>query len=98
MINFHILLFSLFLNDLTRKLKNMKNGYRIDREEYSILLYADDIVLFSDNENKLQEVINEVKQWCIKWRLNTNTYKTKVLHFRKHIMYCVFFRSCHGSN
>ena len=48
-----------------------------------MLLYADDIVCLTGNEINLQEMINVIKEWCEKWRLELNTDKTKVVHFRK---------------
>ena len=47
-----------------------------------ILLYADDIALFANNENDLQHLICRVATWCNKNRLAMNVNKTKVLHIR----------------
>ena len=32
-----------------------------------ILLYADDIVLVSENEQNLQRMLSHVHKWCCKW-------------------------------
>ena len=48
----------------------------------SILLYADDIVLITSNENDLQFLLNIVENWCRKWRLEVNLTKTNVMHIR----------------
>ena len=41
----------------------------------SILLYADDIVLVSDKEEHLQQMINELNCWCSKWCMIVNPEK-----------------------
>ena len=57
--------------------------YYDDNLILNILAYADDIVLFSDNPEQLQEMLNIVSEWCKKWRLKINTDKTKIIQFRK---------------
>ena len=47
------------------------------------MLYADDIVLLSRNENDLQTMLNHVNNWCQRWLMNVNLKKTKIVHFRK---------------
>ena len=47
-----------------------------------ILLYADDIVLISENESNLQKMLDHVDSWCKKWQMRVNVDKTKVVHFR----------------
>ena len=49
----------------------------------SNLLYADDIVLLSETEIDLQEMIKTVDIWCKKWRMEINLDKTNILHIRK---------------
>ena len=49
----------------------------------SSLLFADDIVLISENETNLQKMLDIVYKWCQKWRLSINKDKTKIVHFRK---------------
>ena len=45
-------------------------------------MYADDIVLFAENEEDLQSLLNIVEIWCEKWRLEVNLTKTNILHIR----------------
>ena len=47
-----------------------------------ILLYADDIVLFAQNEEDLQSLLFVVEIWCQNWRLEVNLAKTNILHVR----------------
>jgi hypothetical protein len=70
------------VNDLALEIKSGMNGVNIDEKEYCILMYADDIVLISDNEDRLQKSIEIMYEWCNKWKLKLNTSKTKIMHFR----------------
>ncbi len=42
----------IFINDLTTGIKDMNVGVPIGDEKISILLYADDIVLLAENEDR----------------------------------------------
>ena len=76
-------LFSLFLNDLATGIKGLQCGVNLgDDFLCSILLYADDIVLFADSEENLQKQLDYLNNWCKKWRLMVNSSKTEVVHFR----------------
>jgi hypothetical protein len=48
-----------------------------------ILLYADDTVIFSDNENDFRNALNNFKNYCDLLKLNTNVHKTKIMIFSK---------------
>ena len=47
------------------------------------LLYADDIVLFANSAEELQEGLNMLSDYCKRWKLKINVSKTKVMIFRK---------------
>ena len=47
-----------------------------------ILIYEDDIVLVSENEQNLQTMLDSVNTWCYKWQMKVNAGKIKVVHFR----------------
>lgn len=49
----------------------------------SLLMYADDIVLLADSEDKLQCMLDTLHRWCQKWRVLINTTKSKAMHFRR---------------
>ena len=81
--NLSPVLFNIYLNDLAEELNNLKLGVNINDFCVSLLLYADDIVLLSENEENLQKMLCYVREWCQKWQMTVNIEKTKVLHFRK---------------
>lgn len=76
-------LFLLFINDLAVELKDLGIGYKLGDRKIPILLYADDIVLLSQDPDELQKLINHVNSWCKKWLMAVNLDKTKIMHFRK---------------
>ena len=48
-----------------------------------MLLYADDIVIFADSADDLQNSLDILYDYCQKWRLKINIEKSKVMIFRK---------------
>ena len=83
-------LFSIFLNDLEAYLSaNNVSGITCDVNNDEILiflkifvlLYADDTVIFSENETDLQHALDVFEDYCSEWRLNVNTEKTKIVVF-----------------
>ena len=75
--------FSFFVNDL----EDVLNQDNVGIETYDILIkllmYADDMVIFSNNEEGLQEALNNLEFYCKKWGISVNTLKTKVVVFKK---------------
>jgi hypothetical protein len=51
----------------------------------SILLYADDTVLFAKSAEGLQNALNAFHTYCKQWKLNVNVDKTKILFFLRSI-------------
>ena len=76
-------LFNLYINDLVPYVQNLNLGVNIEEDIVKcILLYADVIALFTNNENDLQQLIHRVATWCDKNCLTMIIDKTKVLHIR----------------
>ena len=50
---------------------------------FILLLYADDIVIFANNSEDLQNGLDLLHDYCSKWKLTVNINKTKVMIFRK---------------
>ena len=78
------ILFSMYLNDIEREyiLKGAE-GVDIGMLKLFLLLYADDIILFANDEENLQLSLNILENYCKRWKLKVNTQKTKVMVFRK---------------
>ena len=78
------LLFSLFLNDIEEIfLESGIQGLDINMFKIFMLLYADDIVLFANSPDELQEGLDLLFNYCKRWKLKINVAKTKIMVFRR---------------
>ena len=78
------MLFSLFLNDLEKVFATEGyGGSDVDTVKLFMLLYADDIVIFSKNAEELQVGLDVLVYYCNRWKLKVNLDKTKIMVFRK---------------
>ena len=88
--NLSPVLFALYLNDLESFL--LSGGvetldFELLTDEINIylkvllLLYADDTVIFSNNEQNFQKCLNEFSEYCKLWKLNINYNKTEIVVF-----------------
>ena len=75
--------FSFFVNDLENSISTDNDGIEVYDIFIRLLMYADDMVIFSDSESGLQEALNNLKFYCNKWGISVNTKKTKVVVFKK---------------
>ena len=48
-----------------------------------LLLYADDMTIFSETAEGLQVGLDILEKYCDRWKLTVNTEKTKIMVFRK---------------
>ena len=48
-----------------------------------ILMYADDTVILANSPKQLQLALDNLKQYCDKWKLIVNINKTKIMIFSK---------------
>ena len=48
-----------------------------------LLLYADDIVIFANAPEELQNGLDILYDYCLRWKLTINVNNTKVMIFRK---------------
>ena len=81
-------LFAIFLNDLEDyMIKANCNLIEISERNTDLLLrliiimYADDTILLANSAFNLQKGLDELKNYCDKWKLQINSEKTKVLVF-----------------
>lgn len=96
--NLSPLLFSIFLNDLHNYFAEDVNlqGVTIANDQnlnelYNflkiyILLYADDTVILSENEQDFQNALNMYVNYCEQWKLTINFSKTKIVIFSKGVL------------
>ena len=80
------LMFILFLNDISESL-DFQNLTEKDVELLSIymLLFADDIALFTTDPNSLQSLLNNVYEYSYKWGLKINVNKTQRFVYLKNV-------------
>lgn len=77
-------LFSMYLNDLENEfIRKGADGFNIDMLKLYLLLYADDIVIFSETSVGLKKGLDILADYCDRWKLTVNTNKTKIMVFRK---------------
>ena len=81
------LLFVIFINDVRQQLQNGPEGtiegIDLERLCFFVLLFADDMVLFSNSPDELQILLNRLYSYSTYWGLNVNTSKTKICIFEK---------------
>lgn len=77
--NLSPLLFNLFINDLPDIFDKTCSPVKWGEMEISSLLYADDLVLFSQSKEGLQNGLGKIEAYCKTWRLSINKSKTKVM-------------------
>lgn len=75
-------MFAIYINDLADDISQLNCGIDVGGTHISLLLYADDIVMLSENAENMQCMFNVLHVWCGKWRLTVNEAKTNILHFR----------------
>ena len=82
------LLFLLFINDMysflnTDELSSSPDVFKIDSINLFMLLFADDTVLFSRSQDKLQYFVDKLYEYCNIWGIEVNVAKSAVMVFRK---------------
>ena len=72
------LLFSLFISGLEIELARNKAGVEVYGNPLDVLMFADNIVMFSTSPMGLQKQLDTLEQFCCRWKLKINTNKTKI--------------------
>ena len=60
-------LFSCFINDLATEIKALNIGIPDQESFINVMLYADDVVILSENKEDMQTMLNVVDNWCNTW-------------------------------
>ena len=58
------LLFNIYIYSFADTIKHLGLGIDVDGEKIEIILYADDLVLISENEADLQAMLDVLNNWC----------------------------------
>ena len=75
------LLFNLFVADLPDIFTNDCDPAILFDHKLSCLMFADDLVLFSESAEGLQNALVKLQNYCDKWGLVVNLNKTKIIYF-----------------
>ena len=75
-------LFAMYINDLESVIDGPDAGITINHVKLLLLLYADDIVIFADSAESLQNEINKLYAYCGRWKLQINLKKSFILIFK----------------
>ena len=73
------LLFGLYTEELTIRVKEAGLGMNVGNDKLAILLYADDVVLFSETSEELQEMLNVVSEYGKDFQVRFSEDKSKVM-------------------
>ena len=76
-------LFNIYLSDICNIFNDDCAPVSLKNSKLNCLLYADDMVLISQNAFGLQECLNKISCYFDKWKLKPNINKTKILIFNK---------------
>ena len=79
----------MYVNDLEEE-KLAGDGFKdveVGSLKLLLFLYADDIVIFSETAEGLQEGLQILKDYFDKWKLIINTSQTKITVFRKGVRF-----------
>ena len=82
------LLFNIFtcINDLALRIKALGKGVMVDEDLICIILYADDIVLLSENADDLQLLLDCLNEWFGMTGMPVNASKSNIMHFRSNFV------------
>ena len=77
-------LFNIYINDLPQTIEEgVTHPIQLLDTKLNSLMWADDIILLSETKEGLQKSINNLQNYCMKWKLDINLKKTKILIFNK---------------
>ena len=72
-------LFNIFVNDLPKHLENCSPAKFHDLQIHC-LMYADDLIILSDNKEGIHNALDKLFIYCKTWKLSINTEKTKIMY------------------
>ena len=75
-------LFNIFINDIPEILVNCAPA-TYNNIPIQCLMYADDLIILSENANGIQSALDKLSQYCDDWKLQINTNETKMMCINK---------------
>jgi exonuclease III len=72
-------LFNLFTNDIPDLFDDSCKPVMLNESSIQCLQYADDIVIFSESKEGLQQCLTKLEQYCKVWEMSVNTKKTQIM-------------------
>ena len=79
----HGVLFSLYINSLVSKLTTAEVGVKRRDQLIPALLYADDMVMFVEDDEMMRRALEKLDEWCTEWAVRVNVDKCEIMHVRK---------------
>ena len=77
-------LFNIYVNEIFNRVNETnESNIHLDGTKINALMYADDLILLSETEQGLQDLINKVNAFCTERKLAINAKKTKVMVFNR---------------
>lgn len=78
-----LLLFSVLTANLEEMGRANWKGVRLGKRRVYTLAYADDIILIAEKEDEMRSMVDRMKRYLEKKRLELNAKKLKIMRFRK---------------
>ena len=76
-------LFNLFVNELHQIFDDNCHPALTGNHRFNCLMYADDLIILSESATGLQSCLDKLKEYLVKWDLNLNLKKKKIMRFSK---------------
>ena len=67
-------LFNIFINDIPDIFDTNCDPVQLGTEKLNCLMYADDLILMSETKEGLQNCLNKLQEYTMKWNLKINIY------------------------
>ena len=77
------LFFSLFINSEVTRLKEVEVGVKCGSKLISMLLHADDAVIFAEDDKSMRLGLDVLMGWCQEWPVEVNGGKCGVMHMKR---------------
>ena len=77
------LLFNIYLSDLPSMLEAGRTGPKINGKTFNSIIWADDLVMFSESEEGLNDLLKDLSAYTEENNMSVNIDKTKAMIFNK---------------